>query len=218
MYELPIFPLNTVLFPGAPLQLHIFEERYKRMIGLCLQNRQPFGVALIRSGVEAHGPLAQPHWIGCSALIVHVQRLEEGRMNIIAVGQERFRILSLDLDGGGYLVANVEPFPLKNPTPEALDVHFKRLRTLVDRFVKTLVEAGGAQLDMSQLPQDPVMLAYMAAAVLQISSDEKQELLALHSADELFNRLKRIYSRETALLEILLSQGKDTGGVSFSSN
>ena len=56
MIELPLFPLNTVLFPGMPLGLHIFEDRYKLMIGQCVQERRPFGVVLIRSGQEALGP------------------------------------------------------------------------------------------------------------------------------------------------------------------
>src|SRR5512147_2655499 len=92
MYELPLFPLNTVLFPGMPISLHIFEPRYKLMIEQCIQIAQPFGVVLIREGVEALGPSAEPHQIGCSAQITQVERLEDGRMNIVAVGVERFQI------------------------------------------------------------------------------------------------------------------------------
>ena len=60
MLELPLFPLNTVLFPGMPLNLHIFEERYKRMMQACIESSKPFGVVLIKQGLEAHGPLADP--------------------------------------------------------------------------------------------------------------------------------------------------------------
>jgi uncharacterized protein len=94
-FDLPLFPLNTVLFPGMPLTLHIFEERYKLMIERCLEHRQPFGVVLIRYGKEALGSLADPHRIGCTARILDVQPLSEGRMNISALGQKRFRILEL---------------------------------------------------------------------------------------------------------------------------
>ena len=69
MFELPLFPLNIVLFPGMPLSLHIFEDRYKLLIGKCLQERQPFGVVLIKKGIEALGPLAEPHHIGCTAFV-----------------------------------------------------------------------------------------------------------------------------------------------------
>ncbi len=78
MFEIPLFPLNTVLFPGTPIHLHIFEERYKQMINLCLQEQRPFGVVLIRNGMEALGPLAEPFHIGCTAEIAHVERLEDG--------------------------------------------------------------------------------------------------------------------------------------------
>ena len=89
---LALFPLNTVLFPGMPLPLHIFEERYKIMIGRCIDEDRPFGVVLIQSGTEVGNP-AVPHVVGTTALIAAVKRLEDGRMNLIAVGQERFRSL-----------------------------------------------------------------------------------------------------------------------------
>ena len=97
MFELPLFPLNTVLFPGMPINLHIFEPRYKLMIEQCIQNDEPFGVVLIHKGTEASGPLAEPHPIGCTAQITQVERLDDGRMNILAVGGERFQIRSLNL-------------------------------------------------------------------------------------------------------------------------
>ena len=76
--ELPIFPLNTVLFPGARLPLHIFEERYKAMINACIDERRPFGVCLIRSGSEPGAP-AEPFNVGTTAHIRQVQRLEDGK-------------------------------------------------------------------------------------------------------------------------------------------
>src|SRR5687767_13844296 len=95
MTELPLFPLNTVLFPAMPLKLHIFEERYKTMINECIDNNSPFGVLLIDTGADSGGPLAKPHLIGCTAHITRVQRLPFGRMNIMAVGRERFRVNAL---------------------------------------------------------------------------------------------------------------------------
>ena len=69
--ELPLFPLNTVLFPGATLPLHIFEDRYKEMISQCIEEHRPFGVLLIRKGREA-GDLAEPFEIGTTAHIARV--------------------------------------------------------------------------------------------------------------------------------------------------
>jgi len=79
-----------------PLPLHIFEDRYKQMIGECLEGDRLFGVVLIRNGSEALGPLAEPHTVGCTARIMEAQPLEEGRMQITTIGERRFRIHSLN--------------------------------------------------------------------------------------------------------------------------
>jgi Lon protease-like protein len=218
MFELPLFPLNTVLFPGAPLHLHIFEERYKRMIGTCIDDGKPFGIALIQQGVEALGPPADPHPVGCSAKIAHVQRLEDGRMNIVILGQERFRIFTIDRVSHPYLLGTVDTFPLLNETPEALTHAGQRLRPWVERFIQTLLEAGDAQFDVQQLPEDPVALAYLAASILQIPPTQKQELLALRKADELLASLQAIYRREAAFLEVMLSKREGEGEIPFSRN
>ena len=91
---LPLFPLNLVLFPGMPLPLHIFEERYKAMIGECLESQMPFGVVLIRDGLEVGEP-AEPFMTGTSARIVRVDHLEDGRMNILTQGESRFQVTEI---------------------------------------------------------------------------------------------------------------------------
>ena len=79
LIELPLFPLNVVLFPGMSLPLHIFEERYKAMIGACSEHDTPFGVLLIKEGQEVGDP-AEPFQVGTTARITEVQQLEDGRM------------------------------------------------------------------------------------------------------------------------------------------
>lgn len=218
MIDLPLFPLNTVLFPATPIHLHIFEERYMQMIGLCIQTRQPFGVVLIQEGVEAHGPLAEPVQVGCSARIVHVQHMEEGRLNIIAVGVERFRVLSLDKNTLPYLLGQVEEYPLPDPYPEVSAAQAERLRPKVERLLRILVEMGGGEFDLQPLPGDPVTLAYMAAALLQISPAYKQALLSSGRADEMLTALLDLYRREMALLAATRSIGDDGQIGSFSRN
>ena len=83
---MPLFPLGLVLYPEEELPLHIFESRYKQMIEHCLAEEKQFGVVLIRRGSEALGPLAEPHSIGCTARILEVQPLDEGRMQITTIG------------------------------------------------------------------------------------------------------------------------------------
>ena len=88
---IPLFPLNVALFPNGFLPLHIFEERYKLMVQRCLEGDSEFGVALIKTGVEVGGS-AEPYPVGTVARIVDVKRADDGRMNIIVRGGERFRI------------------------------------------------------------------------------------------------------------------------------
>src|SRR5918911_264681 len=94
LYNVPVFPLNTVLFPSLPLPLHIFEERYRLMIGTCAVTDREFGVCLIKEGVEVGGP-AEPFAIGTVARIAEIERLPDGRMNLLTFGTTRFRILEI---------------------------------------------------------------------------------------------------------------------------
>src|SRR5690606_41265145 len=97
LYSLPLFPLNTVLFPGMTLPLHIFEPRYRVMIKRCLKLNRPFGVVLIRVGNEVGGS-AVPHDIGTSAYITHAQPLDNVRINIQTLGYKRFRLVTIEQD------------------------------------------------------------------------------------------------------------------------
>jgi Lon protease-like protein len=212
-YELPLFPLNTVLFPGMPLTLHIFEERYKEMVNDCLANETPFGVVLIREGVEALGPAAQPHAIGCSAEIAQVQPLVGGRMNVLAVGLERFRIMSLHHDRA-YLTGTVERFPLDGSMDSDMGATNagKRLRPWVEQYLSLLSEAGEVEFDAGQLPDDSEALAYLAAMVIQIPNLQKQDLLATADTAELLRTMHDLYRRELPVLRLLLTEDVDVSG------
>src|SRR5215471_4610884 len=90
--EIPVFPLpNLVLFPHIVVPLHIFEERYKAMINGCIERSEVFGLVLLRSGAEEESE-ETIHRVGVTARIVEVERLDEGRMNILCEGERRFRI------------------------------------------------------------------------------------------------------------------------------
>lgn len=216
MFELPLFPLNTVLFPGMPLALHIFEDRYKLMIGKCVQERQPFGVVLIKQGVEVLGPLAKPHSVGCIAQITQFKRLEHGRLNIEAIGQERFRISSLD-DRLPYLVGQVERHPLTGDDPARQAIEAELLRPWVMRYLELLPQADDIDFESSQLPDEPDVLAYLAATVLQMPPEQKQPFLAIDETIGLLTNLRRAYRREVALMKRLVDQPEVDQG-SFSLN
>ena len=90
--EVPLFPLNTVLFPGGPLPLRIFETRYTDMVRRCLRTESPFGVLLIREGVEAGGAAATMQ-LGTLARIVDFNPMPDGLLGIICRGESRFRVM-----------------------------------------------------------------------------------------------------------------------------
>jgi uncharacterized protein len=216
MFELPLFPLNTVLFPGMPLKLHIFEERYKLMINYCRDNGKPFGVALIRSGREVGGS-AQPFAVGCTALITQFERLPDGRMNIIAVGHERFQIKSLRYNQP-YLVGIVEEYPLINIESDVVSRNSSILRRWVTRYLEILAQASDTQFETVELPFEPGKLAYLASFLLNIPSTQKQTLLDISEAQELVTNLRTIYRREVTLLNSFLSSKEAVDMGPFSVN
>jgi Lon protease-like protein len=217
MFEIPLFPLNTVLFPGMPLPLRIFEDRYKRMIRLCLEKSQSFGVVLIRQGSEALGPLAEPYEIGCTARIIEVQPLAEGQMNIITLGENRFRIVST-YSRDGYLVGKVELFPLEEASSNEMTSHAQRLLPWVKQYMQILSEASKTDLEPEKLPADPVVLAYLAAVLVQIPPEQKQALLAEQRAIDLLGNMERIYRREVAMLQAIMDHGPRQDPGPFSTN
>lgn len=203
MYKIPIFPLNTVLFPGMPLPLQIFEERYKEMVAMCIREKRPFGVVLIREGVAEMGPLAEPYEIGCTAEITQVQPLDDsGRMLILTVGQERFRIVSLHHDKP-YLTGTVEALPLKRSPEEVMETAADELYPLVLEYLQILARAGKVDFDTTQIPTEPEALVFLAAGVIQLDSEDKQDLLAMHSVLGLMRRLRHIYRGELPILRLM---------------
>jgi Lon protease-like protein len=199
MIELPLFPLNTVLFPDMPIPLHIFEERYKLMVQKCIDEEQPFGIVLIREGDPEHGPLALPYEIGCTAEIANVQVLEDGRLLIMAIGQKRFRIVSLKRDQP-YLVGVVEYLPLQNEEEQILNSSSNRLRPLVLEYLQLLSRLGDVEFDPLQVPANPEALGYLAAAVIQVPLDKKQTFLDANRVTHLLRELHHTYREEIALM------------------
>jgi uncharacterized protein len=213
MFELPIFPLNTVLFPGMPLRLHIFEDRYKMMIQRALTTNQTFGVTLIKTGEEAGGPVANPYMTGCTARVVQVEPAANDTFNMTVIGDERFRILRMGLEEP-YLTAYVESAPLlSHHSMEVVrGVHVLRKRmarylAYIGRYLNQNEEGPSAEpeLDLTQmqLPEDPMMLIYLSAALLQIPANEKQPLLEVDTLINLLEQVQRLYRRELSLLPSL---------------
>ncbi len=217
MLEMPLFPLHTVLFPGMPLQLHIFEERYLQMARFCQESNLPFGVVLIEHGVEANGPLAVPHRIGCSAEISRLESVEGERFNLLAVGHERFRIESLSYEKP-YLTGNVTYFPLETGNPEAALRAESRLRPWVDRYVRLLASNSNVENTLKNIPKDPLVFAYLAAVILQMPPHQKQPFLEIEFVVDLLEELHTAYRRELALLDRMIAKAPPQTPTSFSLN
>ncbi len=179
---LALFPLHLVLFPGATLPLHIFEERYREMIDRCIRLEQPFGVVLIREGAAEGDSAAEPYDIGTTAVIQNVVKLPDGRMLLAAVGDRRFRIVQI-VQREPYLVANVD-YLTDEMTAEAVEMA-DQVRTLYSKHRDALAHATGIAQQMDELPDDPLALSYQLSSQFRVIDYSKQQLLEADLEDRL---------------------------------
>lgn len=218
MTFLPLFPLNTVLFPGMQLKLHIFEPRYKTLINQCVDRNEPFGVVLTRQGAETGNKETMPFDVGCTAKIGEVQRLPLGRMNIVTTGHRRFRINAIDRSKP-HMVGDVDYFLPEEDRPGVIKVYSKILRPLLLRYLDILSSSSDAHFDPEQLPRQPRTIAQIGSILLQADNLQKQELLSIDSLSDLLTTLVDIYRLETMLLKFRLSPpGEDFNIGQFSRN
>ena len=178
--ELPLFPLNTVLFPGASVPLHIFEDRYKQMIGRCLAQKSPFGICLIKSGEEMGGP-ADTFPVGTTAQITAAQELEDGRLNIICLGGQRFRLLT-QLAREPYLLAEVEILQTHVETdPVTLELAHTAGLLFAD-YLRLYLAISNQWARAVEMPSEPDRLADHIASRIAVDHRTKQGLLEELSA------------------------------------
>jgi Lon protease-like protein len=205
--DLPLFPLNTVLFPGMVLPLHIFEERYKLMISHCLEDNRPIGVVLIREGREVEGGAA-PHDVGTTAVIAGSSHTKDGRYNLVTIGSERFRLLSIR-DDLPYLVGSAEPWPLSGGAVELAKRRAKSILASFEQYLELLIKAQGHRMEIEQIPEEPRALALLVAIALQVPPAQKQNLLCQPSVADLLRAEQVMLRRERLLLEYI--GGTQTG-------
>lgn len=202
--EMPLFLLNTVLFPGQVLPLHIFEERYRLMIRRCLAEDMPFGVVLIKRGQEV-GETAEPHSVGTIARIIESSHLPNGTLDIVTVGVERFRIRRL-LHDQPYLRGEVETMPMSEAAePGSVASLAERVREHVARYIKLIADAAGLQIQIDQMPETAQQIGYLAAVTMQIDNQEKQDLLVSTSLQKILSGEMALLNRENALLSWMIA-------------
>ena len=180
---LPLFPLNTVLFPGGPLPLRIFETRYLDMVRYCMRERSPFGVVLIRAGAEV-GAVADTAAVGTTAHIVDFNPMPDGLLGISCVGEQKFRVLNRRQQSDGLNVADIELLARE----ERLDLpgEFQHLGELLR---KVLPELGELYAATPMHPDDAAWVGYRLAEILPVSLSEKQQCLEI---DDPLVRLARL--------------------------
>lgn len=182
--ELPLFPLpEVVLFPGRPLPLHIFEYRYRMMINTILETDRRFGVLMFNPQTGS------PVRVGCCAEVLQVQRLPDDRMDILTLGQQRFRVLDYVREKP-FRVGLVEWIEDEPTTPsDDLQSWVRQVTTLLQDVVRLsgkLMERD-AQLP-EQLPTTPIELSYWVASHFHGAPQEQQALLEMVSTER---RLRR---------------------------
>lgn len=174
--EMPLFPLNTVLFPYAQLQLHVFEDRYREMVSYCTNNDLPFGVVLIRAGEEVGGE-ADPYMVGTAVRITSVHTFEDGKMDVRVHGERRFRVRKLE-DDRPYLVGWVEPvYELEIEDTDRAEELALRSKDYIQAYIENYFARFELKVSKIKLPADPTALSFVVAHFLQIDNREKQRLL-----------------------------------------
>lgn len=203
--RLPLFPLSTVLYPGLQLPLHIFEERYRRLVHDLTSGAQPaaFGVIAISSGREAGQAQPALYEVGCTAALRSVEALPDGRFDILTVGTRRFRLHAVDA-AGMYLVGEVSYLD-EEPGADAASAAGAVSRAYLDYVDRLLSSAGQAPRTGAELPTDPVLLSYLVAAAMVLDLRDKQQLLQEPDAAARLRAELALLRRERQLLTHLKS-------------
>ena len=168
--DVPLFPLRTVLFPGGPLPLRIFESRYIDMISSCMKSDSPFGVVLIREGRE--DGLATTYEVGTLATINDFYQGSDGLLGVTAAGTERFRLLSVQQQPDGLNIGQIEVIP---PEPDMdLPDEYKSLQKILEGVLDDL---GRLYESLEWRLDDAVWVTYRLIEILPIELEEKQRFL-----------------------------------------
>ena len=194
--RLPLFPLPTVLLPGATQALHIFEPRYRRLLSDTTAGSREFGV-ILRTPDQAERAIA-PGTAGCVARLEHAQELPDGRSNIVVTGVTRFALSRFVDDPAPYLVAEVEAITDAEEPAESQAPLASELRSLFQRVAHSARTIQDDAAALPELPIDPGELSFAVARYIDLEQGEQQALLASRSANA---RLARLCQRLRDIVE-----------------
>ncbi len=197
--QLPIFPLNTVVFPGVTFPLHVFEDRYRSLVHHLLTiSEKPdrlFGIVAIREGFEvgAHG-VQSVHRVGCVVQMTSVDPYPDGRFDIEVVGRRRLRLDGLETSGT-YLLGDVETVPERPDNSDEAMREAVRTRETFEEYRRRLSVLRDAEVLDGDLPRDPEYLSYSLAATCLLTLSERQAMLEAPTA------LERLVMLRLAMVE-----------------
>ena len=204
---LPLFPLGTVLYPGLLMPLHIFEDRYRQLVGDLLAGPEPrqFGVIAIRqgreTGVDGVGALYE---IGCVATLRQVTEHDDGRFDVMTVGTQRFRLLELD-ESRPYLQGHVDLIDEESGDEAAAAAVAQSVQVAFRAYLDALAVQGAVRVSVPDLPDEPVLLSYLVASSVIVDLSDRQLLLAEPDALLRLTAERLLLAKETGILRSLSS-------------
>lgn len=207
--QLPIFPLNAVVFPGVTVPLHVFEDRYRALVHHLLTIPEKpdrlFGIVAIREGYEvgSHG-VQSVHRVGCVVQMTSVEPYPDGRFDIEVVGRRRLRMDGLDTSGP-YLVGDVETVEEPPDTSATTLEEAERTRETFAEYRRRLSDLRGDEVLDGALPRDPMYLSYSLAATCLLTLQERQALLESPTAVERLIMLRHTLHEEMRAMQAIPS-------------
>ena len=207
MTDLPLFPLNTVVFPGVVTPLHIFEERYRalvrELVGIETVFDRVFGIIAIREGYEVgdHG-MQSAHRVGTLVQLTEVEPYDDGRFDIEVIGRQRLRVTESD-NSGPFLRGQVELLPDEEES-NAREEAEHTLATF-ETYRKLLSELRGGPVLAGELPSDPAYLSYALASTCLLTLPQRQSLLEAPTDRARLGMLRRTLHEEMRSMRALPS-------------
>lgn len=196
--QLPIFPLGTVLFPNGIMPLHIFEERYRRMLRDSQHNDPAFVIALAQQGSETDQDF-QPESVGTACRITGVSPRPDGRSDIVVSGTFRVRISGVDWSNG-YATGVVVPLEDSIKETDAVMARYAQIRDRFSRYLEALESLIGEELPKLNTTRDPSRGSWVIGETLTLHTWERQRLLRAETVDDRLAHLDGFLKREHALL------------------
>ncbi|OYT75017.1 MAG: ATP-dependent protease [Armatimonadetes bacterium JP3_11] len=192
IWTIPLFPMETVLFPYTALPLRIFEPHLREMVAYCLEHDAPFGAVLIRAGSEVGDRNAEPHEIGTLARIGRMRRQPDGLIHLLALGEERFQIVRLIRDEAPYLKAQVRLWRDFEPLDWGEQQRYAdQVAQQFREFLMLALDLGGLRVEEVELPRSPTALSFVIAGTLQLEIPLRQYLLELQDTLERLRLLQQ---------------------------